>query len=275
MHNSNGGTISDGHEYQENRGVWSTGTCGVLPPGPNGLDLMVIPNGSGGVLVASETNDAQNPVWIKNVPAPSVSGDGTEMHLPTLDTINNLVVGENGSAFAAGSWNFFETPRLVSFNMNSGAVNWTYESPFGTPDSPGYVDIVAAGPNNSLYATEGDFFNQMPENAFTLDASGGRTDNPTSSQAVTFVTSAEIGSNIWFGQNVTQVASLGGFDLGFGAFCHAVGSVPSATGNHGLCVCNSHCLKHHLSKPGPLRYGEFGSDLPRNSGRVSEARSRK
>jgi len=100
--------------------------------------------------------------------------------------------------------------------LNSGAANWTYESPFGTPDEPGYVDIVAAGPNNSLYATEGDFFEQTPENAFTLDANGARTDNPTSSQAVTSVTSAGIGSNIWLGQNMTQVASLGGFDLGFG-----------------------------------------------------------
>ncbi|HET9180672.1 MAG TPA: IPT/TIG domain-containing protein [Candidatus Angelobacter sp.] len=216
IHDSNGGAVGDSHEYEELREAWNTGTCGVGPPGPNGLDLMVIPNGSGGVLVASETNDDQNPVWIKNVPAPSVSGDGTEIHLPTLDTINNLVVGENGNAFAAGTWNFFETPRLVSFNLNSGATNWSYDSPFGTPDEPGYVDIVAAGPNNSLYATEGDFFEQTPENAFTLDASGARTDNPTSIQAVTFVTSAGIGSNIWFGQNVTQLASLGGFDLGFG-----------------------------------------------------------
>src|SRR6185437_4546090 len=216
VHDSNGNPVGDTHQYQELREAWTTGICGVQPPGPNGLDIIVVPNGSGGVLVASETNDDQNPVWIKNVPQPSVSGDGTEIHLTTLDTINNLVLGENGNAFAAGTWNFFETARLVSFNLNSGATNWTYESPFSTPDEPGYVDIVAAGPNNSLYATEGDFFEQTPENAFTLDANGARTDNPTSSQAVTSVTSAGLGGNIWLGQNLNQVASLGGFDLGFG-----------------------------------------------------------
>jgi outer membrane protein assembly factor BamB len=214
-HDSNGGTILDGHQYQQNLEEWTSGTCGVLS-GPNGFDLMVVPNGSGGVLVASETSDDQNPIWVKNIPQPSVSGAGTEFHISSLNTLNNLVIGENGNAFAAGSWDFFDTPRLVSFNINSGAQNWTYDSPFGTPDEPGYVDIVAAGPNNSLYATEGDFFEQTPENAFTLDANGARTDNPTSSQAVTSVTSAGLGSNIWLGQNLNQLASLGGFDLGFG-----------------------------------------------------------
>jgi hypothetical protein len=46
------------------------------------------------------------------------------------------VIGDNGNAFAAGSFNFFETPRLVSFNLASGIPNWTYDSPFHTADDP-------------------------------------------------------------------------------------------------------------------------------------------
>ena len=216
VRNSNGVPISDGHQYAQEIFLWFTGTCGVNPFGPNGFDLMVVPNGTGGLLVASETSDDQNPVWIKNIPQPSVSGDGTEIHIASLNTINNLVIGENGNAFAAGSFNFFDTPRLVSFNLASGTPNWTYDSPFHTADDPGYVDIVAAGPNNSLYAVEGGFFNIEPKVAFTLDSNGVRTDNPTSNQEVTFIASAGIGSNTWLGANVMQIASLNMSGLPFG-----------------------------------------------------------
>ena len=216
VRDSNGNPVSDGHQYAQEMSLWFTGTCGVGPFGPNGFDLMVVPNGTGGLLVASETDDAQNPVWIKNIPQPSVSGAGTEIHIASLNTINNLVIGENGNAFAAGSFNFFDTPRLVSFNLASGSPNWTYDSTFHTDFDPGYVDIVAAGPNNSLYAVEGGFFNVEPKVAFTLDANGVRTDNPTSNQEVTFVASAGIGSTTWLGANVTQIASLGGSGLPFG-----------------------------------------------------------
>lgn len=217
---------SDGHLYQENIGLWFTGTCGVLPPGPNGADLMVVPNGSGGVLVASETNDAGNPVWIKNIPQPAASGDGAEISLASLNTLNRIVIGENGTAFAAGTWNFFETPRMVSFNLGGGT-NWNYDSPFGTPDSPGYVDIIAAGPNGSLYAVEGDLFNQEPKSAFTLDGSGNRTDNPTSNQQLTFLASAGIGGGTWLGANLPPtVASLGGSGMPFGSLPFMQSGIP-------------------------------------------------
>jgi hypothetical protein len=217
IRNGNGVPVSDGHQYAQEIFSWFTGTCGLQPFGPNGFDLMVVPNGTGGLLVASETDDVQNPVWIKNIPQPSVSGAGTEIHIAALNTINNLVIGENGNAFAAGSFNFFETPRLVSFNLASGASNWTYDATFHVNDfDPGYVDIVAAGPNNSLYAVEGGFFNVEPKVAFALDPNGVRTDNPTSNQEVTFVASAGIGSNTWLGANVTQIASLNMSALPFG-----------------------------------------------------------
>lgn len=92
VHASDGTTSSDGHWYEQNLFVWSTGTCGVQPSGPNGFDLMVVPNGSGGILVASETDDDQNPVWIKNVPAPALSGDGTEIHLTSASSREGIAV---------------------------------------------------------------------------------------------------------------------------------------------------------------------------------------
>lgn len=208
---SNGSSQSDGHKYAQFIGSWSQGTCGVGPSGPDGFDIMVVPNGSGGLLVASETADAPNPVWIKNISNPSVSGDGTVITIPELNTVNRIVIGENGKAFAAGSWNFFETPRLVSFNL-TGGTNWTYDSPFGTPDSPGYVDIVAASPDGSLHATEGDFFDQIPEAAFTLDGRGVRTDDPTSNQSLAYIASSGIGSGTWLGANLlTTVAGISAY----------------------------------------------------------------
>jgi hypothetical protein len=175
----------------------------------------VVPNDSGGVLVASQSYSDTGDLWIKSVAQPSASGAGTEFTIP-LHSINRPVIGENGNAFAAGTLGFYDIPRLVSFNLGGGT-NWSYDSSFGTPDEPGYVDIIAAGPDNSLYAVEGDYFNQEPKVAFTLDASGARTDNPTSSQSLTFLASAGIGSSTWLGANEpTQLASLGGIGMPFG-----------------------------------------------------------
>ena len=261
VRNSNGVPVSDGHHYAQEIFSWFTGTCGVGPSGPNGFDLMVVPNGTGGLLVASETGDDQNPVWIKNIPQPSVSGDGTEIHIAALNTLNNLVIGENGNAFAAGSFNFFDTPRLVSFNLATGTPNWTYDSPFHTADDPGYVDIVAAGPNNSLYAVEGLFFNVEPKVAFTLDASGVRTDNPTSNQEVTFVSSAGIGSSTWLGANFTQIASLDVSGLPFGLPFILQSSPP--VGLQGVTAIASTFVSSILSTYAALSpSGHEGQDFP-------------
>jgi hypothetical protein len=126
--------------------------------------------------------------------------------------IHNLVIGENGTAFAAGYSTDFLTPRLLSFNLNSGAVNWTYDSTFGGYN--GWVDLVAAGPDGSLRATEG--FYKEARGAFTLDGNGARTDDPVSDQQITFLTSTDIGNRTWMGADQTTLASMGGFENVFG-----------------------------------------------------------
>jgi hypothetical protein len=126
--------------------------------------------------------------------------------------IHNLVIGENGTAFAAGYSTDFLSPRLLSFNLNSGAANWTYDSTFGGYN--GWVDLVAAGPDGSLRATEG--FYKEARVAFTLDGNGARTDDPVSDQQITFLTSTDIGNRTWMGADQTTLASMGGFENVFG-----------------------------------------------------------
>jgi hypothetical protein len=208
--------------------AWYAGNGPSNLVGPNGLDLQLVPNGSGGLLVSSDATDPTGQattVWLKNIQQPSSSGDGPEFSLP-IEVIHNLVIGENGTAFAAGYSTDFLTSRLLSFNLNSGAPNWTYDSTFGGYN--GWVDLVAAGPDGSLRATEG--FYKEARVAFTLDANGIRTDDPVSGDQITFLTSAGIGSRTWLGADQTTLASLGGFDtmLGMPAFMQSAVSVPAS-----------------------------------------------
>jgi hypothetical protein len=143
-----------------------------------------------------------------------------------IQSIHNLVIGENTTAFAAGGLSTSPNGRLVSFDMSTGTLSWTYDSTFGG-SAGNWVDTVAAAPDNSLRATEG--FYKEGRVAFTLDATGVRTDDPVSGDQITFLTSAGIGSSTWMGTDQTTVASLEGFEatLGLPAFMQSGFSITS------------------------------------------------
>jgi hypothetical protein len=126
-----------------------------------------------------------------------------------IQSIHNLVIGENTTAFAAGGLSSTPNGRLLSFDMSAGTVNWTYDSTFGG-SAGSWVDTVAAAPDNSLRATEG--FYKEARVAFTLDANGLRTDDPVSGDQITFLTSAGVNSQTWLGADQTALAFVGGFD---------------------------------------------------------------
>lgn len=201
--------------YQTSAFPWYADPGLTAASGPNGKDLQLVPNGSGGLLVASQTTDTngqQTNVWLRNIVQPGSSGAGADLSLP-IQSIHNLVIGENTTAFAAGGLVSSPNGRLVSFDMNAGTPNWTYDSTFGG-NSGTWVDTVAAGPDNSLRATEG--FYKEARVAFTLDANGLRTDDPVSGDQITFLTSAGVGSRTWMGADQTTLASLGTFENIFG-----------------------------------------------------------
>ena len=57
----------------------------------------------------------------------------------------SLVLGENGTVFATDSTNEDYGPMIVSFNLNSGLINWSFQA---SPSSA--LDIIAATSNNGL-----------------------------------------------------------------------------------------------------------------------------
>jgi hypothetical protein len=170
---------------------------------PNAADLLLVPDGAGGLLYAGSSMDygagSNSSVMVKRLLNPRESDAGPSFTLPSLEYINQLVVGENDTAYAAGAYEGYYGARIVAFDINGGGKKWDYDPPYGEPYDA-WADIVAALPAGGVAASVGYW--QEPRIAFTLDASGNRTD-AAAPIGDTYVTYSGVGSDTWYSNPCT------------------------------------------------------------------------
>lgn len=142
--------------------------------GPTTSPDQVIPDGQGGVLAT--TSEVPSPASVCggffNIPSAlvthlSTNGGGT--YSLRLSSVSQMVLGENGVAFALGGNPALTGTDILSFDMNSGQILWTYEEPSGDNT----VSIVAATSGNGLVAKEFNLDNT--ETVVRFDSTGSPT----------------------------------------------------------------------------------------------------
>ena len=158
-------------------------------PGP------VIPDGNGGLLA---TWTASTPV-IQQYPYQAVDVVngvvGTPYGLPfgpqtvTPFQSPDIVLGENGTAFASGTTNVtingVQTPidEIASFNVASGTTNWTYQAAAG--DKLSIIEATAGG---------GVTINDSNTGVFNLNSSGTSNSNSRASRLAARANSSTVSS---------------------------------------------------------------------------------
>jgi hypothetical protein len=90
-----------------------------------------------------------------------------------------LVLGENGTAFATDGASFSPgvAPTIVSFNINSGSVNWSYQAP-----SQSSLSIISSSENSGLLVQQTDQAGHLT--TVTFDAIGNATSLPFSTMNI-------------------------------------------------------------------------------------------
>jgi hypothetical protein len=138
----------------------------------------IIPNGNGGILATWAVSPSHS-VLPFPYQAAAVTGFtvGTPYNLPfspqtvTPFVTPTLVLGENGTAFAAGpttipnNGGFLPVDQIASFSVNSGATNWTYQGATGVT-----LSIIMSTDGNGLVARSTD--QSGNDTLLTFDSSG-------------------------------------------------------------------------------------------------------
>jgi hypothetical protein len=153
--------------------------------GSFGFADLAIPDGQGGMLAA----------WVREPNVPAVSGQaapimwmithtsnngGGTFQLPLSASPSQLVLGESGAVFASNS------TTIASFDMNSGAVNWTYQAPSGDQ-----VSIISSSAGNGLAAK---LISSSGSTVVRFDSSGNATSDPWAAVGI-----QNYGGNQWLG----------------------------------------------------------------------------
>src|SRR5271163_3666925 len=142
----------------------------------------IIPDGNGGVLATWSVSVVQGTQLTYPYQAVDVSGGivGTPYNLPfSPQSVNiaqqpDLVLGENGVAFASGMTTATvngtptQVSQIASFNLSSGAPNWTYQAPTGAT-----LTIIAATQGNGLIVKIVN--GSQPDTVVSLDSTGTPT----------------------------------------------------------------------------------------------------
>ena len=138
----------------------------ALLPGP------IIPDGQGGILVTWTVSPSRSVLPFPYQAADVTNGSvGTPYNLPFSPSSVQpfvspaLVLGENGTAFASGTTTaadgVTQVSQIASFNVISGAPNWTYQAAAG--DTLSVVEATAGG---------GVTINNSNTGVFNLNSSG-------------------------------------------------------------------------------------------------------
>jgi len=112
------------------------------------------------------------------------------------------VLGENGSAFVTDGVSSGDITmpgfgsKIVSLNISSGAVNWSYQVPAGNA-----LSLVVASAGGGLVAKETA---NGVENLLRFDPSGGLTPDTWTASGI-----SNYGGSLWLGSSGTMVSALG------------------------------------------------------------------
>ncbi len=157
-----------------------------------------IPDGQGGVLATWTISPSSGPPPQYPYQAADFNAGvvGTPYNLPfspptiSLGQSPILVLGENGIAFATDSTDTVNGPVVASFNVISGAPNWSYQAAAGST-----LSIVAASTGNGLVTTITDQTGN--QSVVRFDPTG----SPTSDTGLTSVSGLEyfVGGMTWLG----------------------------------------------------------------------------
>jgi len=163
----------------------------ALLPGP------IIPDGQGGLLATWTISPSNPPVLQYPYQAAEVSAGvvGTPYNLPfspqsvTPFVSPTLVLGENGVAFASGTTTATvngtptQVSQVASFNLSSGAPNWTYQATAG--DTLSIIEATAGG---------GVTVNNSNTGVFNLNSSGISNSNSRASRLAGNASSSTVSS---------------------------------------------------------------------------------
>jgi hypothetical protein len=171
-------------------------TTQVLSSGPAipPLGPALIPDGQGGILFTT-LNEGAVEYFINHVPASSSTF--STLNLPSLSASAsnvNLVLGENGTAFAT------DTMQIVAFNADSGQALWTYEAA-----PPNTISLIASTADGGVVAKTTDL--SGVDTIIRLDSTGTATTDPWTGSSLNYW-----GGDIWPG-----VPSSGGPATGYAA----------------------------------------------------------
>jgi hypothetical protein len=203
----------------------------ALLPGP------IIPDGQGGILATWTISPSHSVLQFPYQAAGVTNGVvGTPYNLPfspqsvTPFQSPTLVLGENGTAFASGSTTATiggvptSVDQIASFNLSSGATNWTYQAVPGSA-----LTIVAAGSDGGIAISDSQ------SGIAHLDPSGNA--RPVSANLAGTVHHSWAGQ--WFLQNSRSSSALALLiDVDPANVWPSPGGNPSANGAPGeLCGC--------------------------------------
>jgi hypothetical protein len=157
-------------------GQQTTVTLSSTSEDKNLLPGRIIPDGQGGVLATWTISPSVLPIPLQVThsyqAAHVVSGAVAATYdLPftplkvTFGLYPTLVLGENGTAFATDGADTYSGPQIVSFNLSSGAVNWSHRAALGNA-----LSIIGATANGSVATID-----NSQQGILQFDASGGLT----------------------------------------------------------------------------------------------------
>jgi hypothetical protein len=190
----------------------------------------IIPDGQGGILATWTISPSIGPLpQYPYQAADVVSGQvGTPYNLPfspkTLESGKSptLVLGENGTAFGAGSSTSTDgtntaVDQIASFNVTTGVPNWTYQGTQGNA-----MSIIAATDGNGLVAKTTDqngndtvlaFDSSGAPQSQTLRGLGNSTPTPMADPQQAGVSGVDYYANGWYlgfkGNNSVAVSGNG------------------------------------------------------------------
>jgi hypothetical protein len=146
----------------------------------NPLPIAAIPDGQGGVLATwIDGGLASLPFETSHVTSQGI----TTYTLPLNGNIDPkssvLVLGESGTAFATDGASFSPgvAPTIVSFDINSGSVHWSYQAATG-----GTLSIIASISGNGLVGKLTD--QNGTDRVFSFDSNGSPADEGISGSLI-------------------------------------------------------------------------------------------
>lgn len=228
----------------------------------------IIPDGNGGVLATWTISPSDGSVpphpyqashVVGGVPGPAYDLPFAPKTAPPVGTYPTMVLGENGIAFATDGTNSDPSdpndgPQIVSFDLNSGAPNWSYQ--LGSQDQ---LTIIASTAGNGLTAKVTD---SGADSVIRFDPAGTPLSDSWSGNQIDYYM-----GDLWVGNAPSSAAAA--FTAEPIIEAAAPGTRPKGDPQHNgttdpglLLVATQDCHKANVDKTLYARYPIYSLRLP-------------